>query len=108
MIVHEQHPVFGRLPVVEDRKSITKTDLVILRTTLADDITVDQLAGPSSQSHEIVAAITKAGDVVYLVVRDETYRLSYRLYQPDGVPDTLSGLYTTPQRAVEAALATLP
>lgn len=108
MKVHDQHPVFGRLPLVEDRKAITKTDLVILRTTLADDITVDHLVGPSSQSHEIVAAITKAGDVVYLIVRDETYRLSYRLYQPDGIPDTLSGLYTAPQRAVEAALATLP
>lgn len=108
MKVHDKHPVFGRLPVVEDRKAVAKTDLVILRDRIGEQITVDQLVGPSSQSHEVVAAISKSGSVVYLIVRDETYRLSYRLHQTDGVSDTLSGLYTAPQKAIEAALATIP
>lgn len=108
MMMHDKHPIFGRLPVVEDRKAIAKTDLVILRDRLDNDLTVDQLVGPSSQSQEVVAVICKSGIVVYRVVRDETYRLSYRLHQPDGVPDTLSGLYTAPQKAIEAALATFP
>lgn len=102
-----EHPAFGRIAVVSEGTQLTKTDTAVVRTHVSDDTYYDIFWGAGSQNREVLGAVTIEGKEVYRVARDDTHRLHYRIHRLDGaaVPSLLQGMYTSTQKAAEAALA---
>ena len=105
---NDEHPVFGRLPVVNSKSEVAKADVAIVRTVHGENgvVASEERYGPATHLTEIVCYITIKDKPAYHVVRDEIYRTSYRLKAIDTfTPQTLSGLYSTPEKAIETVVA---
>lgn len=102
---YDEHPVFGPLPVVSSHRELGKTDRAIVSMTYDNEVTMDVLAGPATHFSEIVGYIEVKGKPNYLIVRDDVYRRNYRLKAIDAFIDPkLSGLYSSPEKAVQAVV----
>ena len=101
----EQHPVFGRLPVVYSKSEVAKADVAIVRTEHENSVVAEQRYGPATHLSEVVCYITVDGVPSYHVVRDEIFRTKYRLKAIDSfTPQPLSGLYSSSEKAVDAVV----
>ena len=101
----DKHPVFGRLPVVHSKSEVAKADVAIVRTEHENSVVAEQRYGPATHLTEVVCYITVNDVPSYHVIRDCTYRTKYRLTAIDSfTPQPLSGLYSTPEKAVDAVV----
>lgn len=102
-----EHPVFGRVKVVEAGKQLHKTDVAVVRTTVADGCYYDIIWGAGTQHREVVGSVVLSNNKeAYVISRDDVFHLNYRLTAVDRhTPVALQGMYSTPQKAADAALA---
>jgi hypothetical protein len=89
-----EHPTFGRVDVVPAGEQLHKTDVAVVRTTMADGCYYDIIWGAGTQHREVVGSVVLSNKEAYVISRDDVFRLNYRLTAVDGhTPVALQGMY---------------
>lgn len=103
-----QNTPWGRLPVVEDQRLLSKTQKGVL-TVNGEHCTMQVVVGSGSQHESMKAVIQSHSGAVTLELYRAPNTMLYRMDAGKPLPTKLQGLWRTPEdafNAVETFLAT--
>ena len=96
-----QNTAWGRLPVVDDQRLLTKTQKGVL-TVHGEHCTMQVVVGSGSQHESMKSVIQSHSGTVTLELYRAPNTMLYRMDGKQPLPTRLQGLWRTPQDAFNA------
>lgn len=97
---------WGRLPVVDDQRLLTKTQKGVL-TVQGEHCGMEVIVGSGSQHENLKAVIQSNDSKVTLELYRAPNSMLYRMDGKQPLPTALQGLFSSPEKALEAVDAFL-
>lgn len=97
---------WGRLPVVDDQRLLTKTQKGVL-TVQGEHCVMEVVVGSGSQHENLKAVILSNDGKVTLELYRAPNSMLYRMDGKQPLPTPLQGLFSSPDKALEAVDAFL-
>lgn len=101
-----QRTNWGRLPVVDDQRLLTKTQKGVL-TVSGEHCCMDVVVGSGSQHENLKAVIQSNDGKVTLELYRAPNSMLFRIDGKQPLPTKLQGLFSSPEKALEAVDAFL-